>query len=116
MRQVEVGSPEGASGRRQIIRTSLLLLNRRGGKQASKLAALTRERVLSLPAGPVKVAIRLELSRKPPMKLAPAWVLMCEDKSAVQYVRARLRALMEELDGIVLVLDGEREETAGGVV
>lgn len=44
--------------------------------------------------------------------IEPSWVLRCPTHSAVRYVRSRLKALMEELDGTIVVEDDEAESEA----
>lgn len=48
------------------------------------------------------------------ISLEPSWVLSCPNAASIRYVRARIKALMEELDGTIVVEDEAESEAPAG--
>lgn len=46
--------------------------------------------------------------------IEPSWVISCPNAASIRYVRARLKALMEELDGTIVVEDEAEPEAPAG--
>lgn len=73
-------------------------------RQSNKHAERVRHRRKGL-EGPVTLSLRLALAKCHGPAIERAYIIACEDARAVSYIRYRLRELMDDLDGTMLLVD-----------